>query len=204
MPDKIDFSEDYWEKHYQKVSDQTEDSVVSPYILSELSQLAPGLALDAGCGTGIDAIWLARQGWQVTAVDVSKTALSRARSSAEATGITIDFDQVNLTTWSPPDNYFDLVVSHYVHTSDDQSFIYKIGSAVKSGGTLLIVGHEPPRAGKADHYAPGSHITAERVASFLDSNQWEIEIIGARKVKRPNPQHHSHLSTDSVFRARKK
>jgi len=204
VPDKINFSEEYWEKHYQKAASQTEGSVVGPYIRSELSHLAPGLALDAGCGVGLDAIWLARQGWQVTAVDVSEVALSRARISAEAAGIAINFDQVNLTTWSPSECYFDLVTSHYVHTSDDRSFIYKIGSAVKSGGTLLIVGHEPPLAGKDDHYAPGSHITVEKVASFLDINEWEIEIIGARKVKRSNPQHHSHLSTDSVFKARKK
>ena len=69
---------------------------------------------------------------------------------------------------------------------------------------MLIVGHEPPKVGKADRHATGSHITAEKVASFLDSNEWEIEILGAWTVKRPNPQHHSHLSIDSVFKARKR
>src|SRR6476661_3938617 len=44
------------------------------------ARLRPGKALELGCGEGADAIWLAQQGWSVTAVDVSAVALERARS----------------------------------------------------------------------------------------------------------------------------
>ena len=48
--------------------------------------LRPGMALDAGCGHGAEAIWLASTGWRVTAVDFSATALDHGRTTAEAVG----------------------------------------------------------------------------------------------------------------------
>ena len=53
----------------------------NPHLVAEVAALTPGTALDVGCGEGADAVWLARQGWAVTAVDVSQVALERARGS---------------------------------------------------------------------------------------------------------------------------
>ena len=50
--------------------------------MAELSGLPVGSALEAGCGTGADAVWLAQQGWDVTAVDISPTALGLAERFA--------------------------------------------------------------------------------------------------------------------------
>ena len=50
-------------------------------LLVEVAGLAPGWALDVGCGEGADAIWLAQSGWTVTAIDISDVAISRARAS---------------------------------------------------------------------------------------------------------------------------
>ena len=47
-----------------------------------LSELTPGTALDAGCGAGAEAIWLAAAGWQVTAADISSQSLARAAERA--------------------------------------------------------------------------------------------------------------------------
>src|SRR5688500_5143736 len=47
-------------------------------LIDEVAELEPGRALDVGCGEGADAVWLARGGWQVTALDVSRVALDRA------------------------------------------------------------------------------------------------------------------------------
>ena len=52
-------------------------------LLAEVAGLTPGRALDVGCGEGADAIWLARSGWTVTAIDISDVAVSRARKAAE-------------------------------------------------------------------------------------------------------------------------
>ena len=55
-------------------------------LVAEVAQLTPGRALDVGCGEGADAIWLARRGWTVTAIDVSDVAVRRAREAAELVG----------------------------------------------------------------------------------------------------------------------
>nr|MBA3306829.1 methyltransferase domain-containing protein [Thermoleophilaceae bacterium] len=57
-------------------------------LVEEVSDLTPGTALDLGCGQGGDAIWLASLGWQVTAADVSATALAFAADRAAAAGVT--------------------------------------------------------------------------------------------------------------------
>src|SRR5262249_31139609 len=54
-------------------------------------QVAPCRAIDLGCGTGTHAVWLARQGFDVTGVDLSPAAVERARRQAEAAGVAVRF-----------------------------------------------------------------------------------------------------------------
>src|SRR3954465_11549563 len=58
-------------------------------LVAEVADLAPGRALDVGCGEGADAIWLARRGWDVAAVDISEVAVGRARDAAQLAGATV-------------------------------------------------------------------------------------------------------------------
>ena len=60
-----------WDQHYRSHSHQGSSGKPNGVMLAEVAGLAPGRALDVGCGSGADAIWLASQGWQVMAVDIS-------------------------------------------------------------------------------------------------------------------------------------
>lgn len=72
----------FWEEIYEKASSQTSGRPSA--ILERFAKDRPvGHALELGCGKGDDAVWLARQGWTVTAVDISETALGYARANAE-------------------------------------------------------------------------------------------------------------------------
>jgi 2-polyprenyl-3-methyl-5-hydroxy-6-metoxy-1,4-benzoquinol methylase len=84
------------------------------HLTTEIQDLPPGRALDAGCGHGSETLWLAAQGWQVTAVDFSAAALAHARSMAEAGGAKvagrIEWFEADLATWSPRPDHHDLVI----------------------------------------------------------------------------------------------
>lgn len=66
-----------WDRWYASM-EQLWSGLPNAALVSEVAGLAPGRALDVGCGEGADAVWLARQGWTVTALDVSRVALDRA------------------------------------------------------------------------------------------------------------------------------
>jgi len=76
------------------------------YLVSEIADLSPGRALDAGCGEDADAVWLAERGWRVTAVGFSSVALQPAADHARQRGGTIaariEWAEEDLTTWIQP------------------------------------------------------------------------------------------------------
>ncbi len=87
-----------WDRFYAGDGDGTPlgSGEPNPALVAEVSGLPPGTALDVGCGEGADAIWLARQGWQVTAVDPSRVALDRAQAAAQAAGVEITWVHAGL------------------------------------------------------------------------------------------------------------
>nr|MDT0664919.1 methyltransferase domain-containing protein [Micromonospora sp. DSM 115978] len=90
-------AEQYWEDRYQQPHSHWSGKA-NLVLVDVVGGLRPGAALDLGCGDGSDAIWLATQGWRVTSVDISATALARAAERAEADGVTgIDWQRHDLT-----------------------------------------------------------------------------------------------------------
>ena len=144
-------AEEFWENRYRE-RDQIWSGRVNAVLAEEAADLAPGRALDVGCGEGADAIWLAHRGWRVTAVDLSRTALERAAAQAAAEGVAdrIELEQHDLAT-SFPAGTFDLVSAQYLHTPVElprAEVLRRAASAVAAGGSLLVVGHAdfPPWA----------------------------------------------------------
>ncbi len=161
-----------WEERYRS-QDGMWSGRPNDQLVTEARGLEPGHALDAGCGEGGDALWLAQQGWRVTAVDFSTTAIERGRVQAAKLGVAdrITWVAADLGEWVPESKY-DLVTSHFLHipsTARTAAFA-RLADAVAPGGTLLVVGHDP-----ADHHAGRPHMpdmmfTAEEVAETLDQS----------------------------------
>lgn len=102
-------------------------------------------ALDLGCGEGGDVLFLASRGWHVTGVDVSGTALERARAHAAEAGVAdrTRFERHDLGA-SFPDGTFDLVTASFLHSYaflDRAAVLRRAAEAVAAGGSLLVVGH---------------------------------------------------------------
>ena len=114
------------------------------WVVQELEGLRPGRALDLGAGEGRNAVWLARRGWQVDAVDFSRVALRRADELAAANGVQVVTREADLTTFEPDEAAYDLVLVVYVHLAhaDMDGLLRRAARAARPGGTLLLVGHD--------------------------------------------------------------
>jgi len=200
-----DFTGQFWEDHYREPDHDSHQAMPNPHLFALAERLRPGKALDAGCGEGGDAIRLAQLGWRVTGVDISATAIHEASRAAAALGLenTLVFRCLDLTA-ADPGSAYDLVTAHHVHTTDDGAFIRALAAAVRPGGLLLVVGHEPLEEHEVDLHSPGSHITAQQVASYLDPGAWSIEVAEPRLSVGTSPDGDPFQYKDSVFQACKK
>jgi cyclopropane fatty-acyl-phospholipid synthase-like methyltransferase len=139
-------SQQFWESFYADGKSRWSGKV-NVSVAAEVEGLTPGTALDLGCGQGGDAIWLAQQGWAVTAVDISATALEVAMRNAAAAGVdeAIAWERHDLdVSW--PTGAFDLVAATYLHSPvalNRTTILRNAAEAVAPGGTLLVVGHAP-------------------------------------------------------------
>lgn len=114
------------------------------------AQRQPGTALDLGCARGDDAIWLGRQGWIVTGVDVSQVAVAAAHEAAKAAGVAerTHFACYDLDETFPP-GHFDLVSAMFLHSPVEfrrTDVLRRAANSVAVGGLFLAVSHgsRPP------------------------------------------------------------
>ncbi len=200
MPEQFDAA--YWEARYAD-RDGHDHVEPNPHLVRHVSGLAPGAALDVGCGEGGSVLWLAASGWRVTGVDVSPTALERARQHAASLGAEvtgrIELLEADLTTWAPPRAHFDLVTAHYVHPGGRaEALVRRLATAVSSGGVLLVVDHGP-----GDEHAH-THTPVEALAAALDAHDWTIEVGEVRSREQGHgPHQHGRPLRDSVLVARR-
>jgi ubiquinone/menaquinone biosynthesis C-methylase UbiE len=100
-----------------------------------------GRLLEVGCGIGVDSIQLARCGFDVTAVDLTESALAVAREFAERRRVTIDFRLGNAEGLDFPDASFDVVYSFGVlhHTPDIEAAVEEVRRVLRPGGTAYVM-----------------------------------------------------------------
>ncbi|MEV6210051.1 class I SAM-dependent methyltransferase [Kitasatospora sp. NPDC051914] len=175
-------TEEWWDDRYGE-KERIWSGNPNAALVREAADLPPGRALDLGCGEGADAVWLARQGWQVTAVDISRVALDRAAEHAEEAGVAdlIDFRRTDLATGFPEGAY-DLVSAQFLHSAVElprEAILRRAAEAVAPGGVLLVVGHSGPPSwldGTDEGHAHDSLPTPAEVheALRLPAGAWEL------------------------------
>src|SRR3954447_408204 len=179
---------------------------------AEAADLPAGTALDVGCGEGADAVWLARRGWQVVAVDFAATALERGAAAAAAAGkevaARIVWVRADVTRWTPEPAAFGLVSAQFMHLPPDErrELFARRAAAVRPGGTLLVVGHDVSDIAAGAHRPPEPErfFTAQEVAAALDPDAWDVLVAEGRP--RPAAVHEGHDIDvhDAVVRARRR
>jgi SAM-dependent methyltransferase len=111
-----------------------------------------GRALDLGCGTGTNSVFLARRGWTVIGVDFVGSALRAARRKAHAVGVQIEFRQADVLAPGAFDAPFDLVLDigclHNLDTSGASRYAANIRAWTQPGSTLLVYAFFPRTLGR--------------------------------------------------------
>lgn len=211
----VDQSEDptaFWERRYVErggENGQMWSGRANAALEHEAAGLQPGTALDLGSGEGGDALWLAHGGWQVTAVDISTTALARGKTRAEASdlGDRIRWVQADLATWHP-ETTFDLVSAIFLQSPvalPREEILRRAVSAVAPGGHLLIVGHAafPPWSSHSADREPLP--TPDDVLESLELPEGQWTVVTKELVDREatGPDGTTATLTDGVLRVRR-
>jgi len=171
---------DFWENHYGR-AERIWSGKVNTTLAGILEELTPGTALDLGCGEGGDALWLASRGWQVTGVDISDTAIERAKAAAKEAGSlpgSVEFLARDLETWED-ERAFDLVTLSFFHAPFDfqRTAIQRRATArVAPGGRIVVLSH-----GSHPSWSVGageSHGNAPQGPPHLATVDSELEALG--------------------------
>lgn len=194
---------EFWETIYGRGS-PTSSGRPSRAITTYTGDLAPGKALELGCAKGDDAVWLAKQGWQVTAIDISATALGYAAANADQNDVAgrIDFQQHDLAR-SFPEGSFNLVSALFLESPigfPRAEVLRRAAAAVAPGGHLLIVEHAssaPWSWGGPDAQYPTVEATFASMA--LKEDEWDAIHVAAVERIANGPRGQSANVKDNIL-----
>ena len=170
---------DAWNDRYAD-EDRVWGGEPNRFVVQYLADITPGSAIDLGAGEGRNAVWLARQGWDVTAVDFSAVGLAKARAMAAEAGValaTVAEDAMDFE----PSVHVDLVLLSYLQVPDDQQvrLLRRVVDWLRPGGRVFVVAHDkantvggPPDA--------GVRYSVEQTVAALEGLEIEVAALADR------------------------
>ncbi|WP_396641604.1 class I SAM-dependent methyltransferase [Microbacterium sp.] len=200
---------EFWEQRYAG-SPRVWSGRVNGTLAAVTDALAPGRAMDLGCGEGGDVLWLAARGWHATGVDLSPTAVQRARTAADARGLSdrTRFIAADLSSYTDGDEY-DLVTASFLQSPVElpRELILRTATGfVSPGGSILVVGHAA-----APPWAPTDHVhdmvfptpEGDLAALQLDDARWRTLVVEVRERTATSPDGAHTVLHDSVVLAQR-
>jgi SAM-dependent methyltransferase len=196
-----------WDARYSEQDGARWSGRPNGRLVAEVDGLTPGRALDVGCGEGADAIWLARGGWTVTAVDVSEVALNRAREAGRLAGVVVDWISGDALGMPLPAGSFDLVSMQYpaLPKAAGEAPVRALLETVRPGGMLLAVYHDLSDEHRAHMKErgtdPADYVDADDLLRLLGGEfTVELHVVEPRVDPPPGNPH----IADVVVRARRR
>lgn len=142
----------------------------------------PGTAVDLAAGEGRNAIWLARQGWQVTAVDFAQAGLAKGQQVAG--DVAVDWVHADVLEWEG--HGYDLALVTYLQLPEAQRTraVRRAWDALRSGGELFWLAHDATNLleGTGGPQDLTVLTTAEEILADLGDQKFEV--IRAERVER--------------------
>lgn len=182
MADGFDDARAFWDARYA-ARDFIFGREPNRFLATQQALFTPGAqVLDVATGEGRNAVWLAKRGCSVTAVDVSPLGLGKARQMAVEGGVEITFEEADLRTWNWPASRFDAVVCIFIQfaaPADRQRMFQGMKQSLRRGGVIVLQGYTP----KQLEYRTGGPPQAEHMytESLLRDAFADMEILHLRE-----------------------
>jgi len=152
------------------------------FVAAHLTGRTPGAALDLGAGEGRNAVWLALQGWDVTAVDFSAVGLEKARRMAFDAEVELATVVSDVETYTPV-TQVDLVLLSYLQIPDEHQrrLLRRVREWLQPGGIVLVVAHDKSNTvgGPPD---PGVCYTLDQTVQALEGLRVEVAEVAQRQT----------------------
>ena len=155
--------------------------ITPPEVLEFIADTPPGKALDLGCGTGANAITLARHGWQVTGVDFAPEAIRTSRRKAAAAGLEIVFHVADVSDLrmltGPYDYVLDIGCLFALGEKERVKYAEGLARLTRPRGWYMLYAWLP-KPGQGGTWG----ISAEEVDSLLKGQFFKVrQVIGKEK-----------------------
>lgn len=201
--------EAFWEDFYRTRRTGTAGRP-SSLLVRYAAGLPPGTALDIGASHGDDVLWLAAQGWQASGIDISQTAVERAKVRAEELGLAAraHFEARNLAD-GLPDGRCDLVTALYFQSPVDlprPAILRAAAQKVAPRGHILVIAHAaaPPWAGDMAKDATFPTVADEVEALACDPAEWTTVMAEIVEREGTSPDGDKALLQDTVVMLQRK
>ncbi len=186
-----------WEDAYKNAKEPLpwDIGTPAPELQSAFKELdmAGRPALEIGCGTGTNAIWMAEQGCKVVATDISATAIEAAKEKAKAAGAEVEFAAADILSGGTVGNesvdfVFDRGVFHVMAEGKRGLFADRVASALKLGGYWLCLAGSKDEVRENPENGPPQLSLSEIVAAV--ENSFEIHRVERSNFTLPNGAMH--------------
>ena len=151
-------------------------------LVDEAAFIAP--VLDAGCGTGENALVVAEAGLQVVGVDVAQTALSMARDKAAARGVGAEFVLADAFLLASLDRMFETVLDcglfHTFDADERERYVESLASVTAAGGTLFLLCFSDAEPGD---WGPHRITRQDLETAFSPARGWRISSLAADRIE---------------------
>jgi methyl halide transferase len=177
-----------WDQHYQSGTPPWETGQPSAELARVIAEekILPCRVIELGCGTGINAVWLAQQGFDVTAVDITPLAIEKARQRAIAAGVTVRFELADVLdlreTYEPFPFFFDRGCYHAVRTLDVRAYLRTLERVTAPGSLgLVLTGNardpHPPGQGPPVVSAEELHAELEPLFEIVRLREFRFDTV---------------------------
>jgi SAM-dependent methyltransferase len=153
---------EHWDQRYREGDSPWDTGNTSSELQRVLAEerIAPCRAVELGCGTGTNTVWLAQEGFDMTGVDLAPLAIQRAEARAKAAGVKVRFLAADVL--NPPDLggpfafFFDRGCYHVVRRIDPSAYARTLAQVTAPGAVGLVL------AGNAkEPHTPGPPVVSE-------------------------------------------